>query len=138
MSLLERIVDMMDASDLDTNVGGPVLEALILAYGMSERFDDALWVFSSINGPTNGPCLRAILSACSLANPPRWETALEILHTSDMVHGAMGPARMDTRALAFAVIACAKANQWREGLNILDLYGRPSMRYVCVSLPQYS
>ena len=123
--MLERVWQCLDATEMKVSMTGPLLEALILAYGMNDRFDDALWVFGMIHGPTGGPCLRAILSACSLADPPRWKTALNLLHSSDVAEGAGGPTRMDFRALAFAIITCAKADQWEEGLTILELYGVP-------------
>lgn len=127
LQLLERLWHTLEAAEMKVASTGPLIEALILAYGMTGRFDDALWVFNMIHGPTGGPCLRAMLSACSLATPPRWETALDLLHTSDVIEGGGGgPAGMDFRALAFAIITCAKADQWEEALTILDLYGVPA------------
>ena len=123
LSLLESIVDLMDATEFSVKTAGPILEALIMEYGMNDRFDDALWVFNMICGPTNGPCLRAILSACALVTD-RWEDALAILHTSDIVEGARGPARVDMRAIGFAMLACSKSGHWEEAMNLLELYGR--------------
>lgn len=37
-----------------------------------------------------------------------------------------GPGRISVRALSHAVIACAKANQWEEALNLIELYGNES------------
>ncbi|KAI2512794.1 PPR repeat [Fragilaria crotonensis] len=122
LSLLESVLGHMSPSDFSVKVAGPILEALILEYGMSDRFDDALSVFERISGPTNGPCLRAILSACALA-PDRWEVALDLLHSCDIVEGARGPARLDMRAIGFAMLACSKSGQWEEALNLLELYG---------------
>ena len=122
LSLLESVLRLMSPSDFSVKVAGPILEALILEYGMSDRFDDALSLFERISGPTNGPCLRAILSACALA-PDRWEVALDLLHTCDIVEGARGPARVDMRAIGFAMLACSKSGQWEEALNLLELYG---------------
>ena len=34
-----------------------------------------------------------------------------------------GPGRISTRALSYAVIACARANQFNEAFNIIELYG---------------
>ena len=124
LSLLETVFDHMEPTDFAAQLSGPILEALILFYGMNDRFDDALEVFEKIYGPANGPCLRAILSACSLSR--RWEEAISILHTSDIVEGAAGPARLDMRAIGFAVIACAKSGEVDEASNLLELYGRPS------------
>ena len=99
LSLLESVLALMNTSDFSVKVAGLILEALILQYGMSNRFDDALSVFERICGPTKRPCLRAILSACALA-PDQWEVALELLH-----------------------VACSKSGQWEEAMNLLELYG---------------
>jgi pentatricopeptide repeat domain-containing protein 1 len=123
LDLLETIMSRMEASDFSVKTAGPILEAVILEYGMNDRFDDALWVFEMIYGPTNGPCLRAILSACALSY--RWQEAISILHTSDIVDCAVGPALVDTRAIGFAILACSKSGEWQEGLNLLHLYGQP-------------
>lgn len=37
-----------------------------------------------------------------------------------------GPGRISVRALSYAVIACAKADQWEEALNLIELYGNKS------------
>jgi hypothetical protein len=39
------------------------------------------------------------------------------------------PGRISVRALSCAVIACAKANQWEEALNLIELYGNESYSY---------
>ena len=117
-------MSQMDVSEMRSSLGGRVLEAMIITYGMQQRFDDALWVFDMITGPADGPCLRAMLSACSMASPPRWQVAIEIIHTSDIVESAKGPAKIDPRAIGFAMISCAKAEEWEEAYNLLFLYGR--------------
>ena len=122
----------MDASEMRSNLGGRVLEAMIISYGMQRRFEDAFSVFDMIAGQTDGPCLCAILSACSMASPPRWKEALQIIHTSDIFETAKGPAKIDPRSIGFAIIACSKADEWKEALNLLYLYGQspPSERLV--------
>jgi hypothetical protein len=119
---------------MQASLGGRVLEAMIINYGMQRRFDDAHTVFDMITGPTDGPCLRAILSACSMASPPRWEEALEIIHTSDIVESATGPAKIDPRAIGFAMIACSKADEWEQAYNLLFLYGQSTPSERCVAL----
>lgn len=131
--LLERILGQMEATEMHASLGGRVLEALIINYGMQRRFHDARRVFDMIIGPTDGPCLCAILSACSMASPPRWEEALEIIHTSDIVDSATGPAKIDPRAIGFAMIACSKADEWEEAYNLLFLYGQSTPSERCVA-----
>jgi len=130
ITLLERVLDRMDASEMRSNLGGRVLEAMIISYGMQRRFEDAFSVFDMIAGQTDGPCLCAILSACSMASPPRWKEALQIIHTSDIIETAKGPAKFDPRSIGFAIIACSKADEWKEALSLLYLYGQspPSER----------
>ena len=103
--------------------GGPIFEALINLYGSQGRFDDALLTFDAILGPINEACLRSILLSCSTARPPRWMEAITILHTSDVVESASGPGKVDQVALGHAIVACSKANEFEEGLTLLQLYG---------------
>lgn len=121
---LERIVSLMDPLEKTANIGGPVFEALIRVYGELSMIDEALEIFHMITGRVDAPCLRAILSACSIADPPRWEASISILHTSDIVEGSSGPGKIDQLALSNVIIACSKANEYQEGLNLLQLYGR--------------
>lgn len=121
---LERIVARMSSEERTSRIGGAVFEALISVYGSQGRFDEASKTFETIEGGVDGPCLRAILLACSKASPVRWLDATTILHTSDIVEGATaGPGQVDQIALSNAIIACAKANEFEEGLNLLQLYG---------------
>lgn len=120
---LTRIIERMSPVDLNIRSSGPVFETLIGLYGSQRRFDEALLAFDSITGQIDGPCLRAILLACSMASPSRWMEAITILHTSDVVETASGPGRMDQVALGNAIIACSKADEFEEGLNLLQLYG---------------
>ena len=46
-----------------------------------------------------------------------------ILHSSAIVSQARRPGLVSRRALSYAVIACAKADQWEEALNLIELYG---------------
>jgi hypothetical protein len=114
---LERITERMNADERTVCIGGPVLEASISMYGSQGLFDDALRTFETIVGCVGGPCLRAILLACSTASPTRWLDAATILHTSDIVEGTSGPGKIDQIALSNAIIACCKADQFEEGLN---------------------
>jgi hypothetical protein len=51
--------------------------------------------------------------------------AITILHISDVTESASGPGRVDQVALGNAIIACSKADEFEEGLNLLQLYGVP-------------
>lgn len=123
VALLWRIYEHMDGSARSIDIGGPIMEALITSYGKLGHYDEAKMIYNSINGPVNAGCLRAILSACSEADPPEWEECVEILHTSDIVSEAVSPTYIDSGALRYAMLACSRANQWEESYNLLQLYG---------------
>ena len=123
LTLLWRIYGTMKSSHRKVEIGGPILELLITAYGALGHYEEAFMIFNSITGPANAGCLRAILFACSAADPPRWEEALELLHTSDIVSESMSPGHVDAGALCNAMIATSKANEWKESLKLLRLYG---------------
>jgi len=125
IELLVRIVDRMNTRERTSRIGGALFEALISAYGSQGRFEEALRTYETIIGRVDGPCLRAILLACGQASPARWLDAATILHTSDIVEGTSGPGKIDQIALSNAIIACSKADQFEEGLNLLSLYGIP-------------
>lgn len=134
LEVLESIFEGMKGADRFVDVGGPVIEALINEYGRHGAYSEAERVFDMINGPANGPCLRAILNACATADPePRWEEAVSILHSSDITLNAIGPGHTDQEALGNAMIACSKADRWQEGLNLLLLYGVRTKRHHCIS-----
>lgn len=119
----------MDASDRQAKVGGSVIEALIRAYASEpDGYSDCKRSFSMINGPVDAACLCAMLYACTKAEPSRWKDAVSILHSSDIVTGAAGPARIDVRALSYAILACATEDQWEEAMNLVHLYGLPLKR----------
>jgi hypothetical protein len=124
--MLEQILNSMDSEDRMIRVGGPIFEALRSFFGEQRRFDDSSRVFEMIRGPIDGPCLRAMLFACCTTSPPKWEDAVSILHSSDIVIGTSGPGKMDQVALSNAIVACSKAEQFHEALNLLQLYGIPA------------
>lgn len=133
LALLWRVYAMMGPRERQVNVGGRVIEALILAYGALGHFEEAMSVFESIKGPADAECLRAILVACNLADPPEWETALSLLHSSDIVEGGEGPALVEPGALCSAMLACSKADKWEESLQLLRLYGGNNASIVAVN-----
>lgn len=122
--MLQHILTLMNQYEMRASVGGPILEALIRLYGAGGKYVDARGVFEQIQGPVDAECLRAMLYACSAGEPPRWEEAVNLLHTSDVVEFTRGPGKVDSKALSYAILACAKADQWEEALNLAELYGR--------------
>ena len=121
-SFLEKIYQNMKVDDKHVSIGGRLVETYIFALGIERRYEDAKIVFESIQGASDAPILRSILFACSNAEPPAWEDALEILHTSDIFFQSRPPAYVDEVALAYAMLACSKADRWEEALNLLQLY----------------
>ena len=129
-ALLEGVLSGMPTRDRQVIIGGPLFESLIRAHGDSARSHGniaslraARMAFDSIVGNVDDACLSAMLLVCSSAKPARWEEAVTLLHTSDIIGGARGPGKVTSRALSYAVTACAKADQYQEALNLIELYG---------------
>jgi pentatricopeptide repeat domain-containing protein 1 len=122
-NFLQQIYERMKIGDKNMSIGGRMLEAYIFSLGSEGRFEEAKAVFDSITGSSDAPILRAVMFACSNSNPPAWQDALELLHTSDIFIQSSPPAFVDSVALAYAMIACSKADQWEQALNLLQLYG---------------
>mmetsp|Transcript_56092 Transcript_56092/g.135863 ORF Transcript_56092/g.135863 Transcript_56092/m.135863 type:complete len:1282 (-) Transcript_56092:1217-5062(-) len=117
-----RILDVLDDDELTVRVSGPIFESLITYYGTVGEVDQAFNVSTRIQGHLNSPCLRALLLVYSSTKPVRWEDAIELLHSSDITDGSTGPGLMDQVALGHTLVACSKADQFEEGLTLLDLY----------------
>jgi len=141
-ALLEGVLSGMSDRDKEVAIGGPLFESLLAVYGeilsssnggsgMHEKqraFRAARMTFDSIVGSVDDACLTAMLAVCSAASPSNWNEAVTLLHSSDIICGeARGPGKVTKRALSNAVIACAKANEWGEGLNLIELYGNCSV-----------
>ena len=126
LAYLWRVYALMDSRDRQVNVGGHLFEALIQTYGALGHFDEAMKVFDSITGLSNSACLRSILFACSAAEPPEWEMALSLLHASDIVDDGVGPGLVEPGSLCNAMLACSKAGEWEESLQLMRLYGEQS------------
>jgi len=122
---LSEILDQMSYSPGNKNCRGPIAQELISSYGATGQIELALELFESTEVDCDKMCLRAILKACSQSSPPRWLEATTILHASDILEGATGPGRIDPLALGHAIVACSKAGEVDEGLNLLNLYGKP-------------
>mmetsp|Transcript_3235 Transcript_3235/g.5931 ORF Transcript_3235/g.5931 Transcript_3235/m.5931 type:complete len:1086 (-) Transcript_3235:468-3725(-) len=126
-ALLDGVMSVMSEKDRGVLIGGPLFESLIRNHGNATdpgtSYQAARMAFDSIIGPVDDACLSAMLRVCSCVNPVKWEEAIMLLHSSDIVNKAMGPGLVSRRALSYAVIACAKADQWEEALNLIELYG---------------
>ena len=117
------MVKNMTVYETQGHIGGPLYEELIAAYASDGKIDEAFQVFEGIRGNVDLSCLRSMLRACGTVSPPRWEEAVTLLHTSDIVEGTSGPGKVDQVALGLVIIACSKANNFEEALNLLQLYG---------------
>lgn len=124
VNILEQIVMTLNGKDFQVIMSGPIFGTLIRAYGLLNDYDKAAQIFHSLDR-TNGQCLSAMLYVCSTSSPARWQDALVILHCSDIIVGRKGSRYVEAQALSYAMIACAKENEWEEALNILELYGCP-------------
>ena len=117
----------MSVEDRSVRVGGPLFESIIRNHGNTTdpgtAYQTARTAFDSINGPADDACLSAMLRVCSTSDPVRWNEALMLIHSSDIVSRAPRPGLVSSRALSYAVIACAKADQYEEALNLIELYG---------------
>ena len=122
LQLLESLLSGMEREEMQGRVGAPVFESLISLYGSLGRFEKASQVYDKIRGETDVSCLRAILVACGVASPPRFEEAITYIHSSDVVVGSNGSG-VDQVSLGNAIIACSKANEFEQALNLLQLYG---------------
>jgi len=119
---LQQILKDLDESERTMDKCGPIYNSLIRAYGKLNDFESALRVFEEID-IADTEILSSILFVCATVKPVRWQDAIIILHSSDIVTGSKGKGRVEYSALSYAVIACSKMNQWQEGLNLLDIYG---------------
>jgi len=121
IALLEGILTKMPVDDRNVHVGGPLFESIIRYHGAvtdSRRvYQTARRVFDLIAEPVDDACLSAMLRVCSLAEPVMWKEALEIVRMFPR------PGLVSTSALNYAVITCAKADQYDEALDLIDLYG---------------
>lgn len=131
-ALMDGVLSGMSDRDRSVNIGGSLFQSLIRHHGDQSEpgasYRAARIVFDSIIGPVDDQNLSAMLLVCSSAKPKSlWEEAVTLLHSSDIVWDAFGPGHISIRALSYAVIACAKADQWEEALNLIELYGNPTL-----------
>ena len=109
---MNEILSGLKENEKDIMMSGPIYNSIIRAYGSLNDPNSALRVFESIDR-VNAQVLSSILFVCSSVSPARWQDAIIILHTSDIVVGAAGRGRIEYGALTYAVIACAKENEWK-------------------------
>ena len=128
IALLAGLISKLPVKDRNVRVGGPLFESIIRnhenATDPKNSYQSARMAFDSIIGPVDDACLSAMLRVCSTAEPVRWNEALLLIHSSDIVSEASRPGFVSSRALSLAVIACAKADQYEEALNLIELYGK--------------
>ncbi len=126
-ALLDGVLSGMSVADRKVQIGGPLFEAVIRNHGNATNpissYQAARMAFDSIIGPVDDACLCAILRVCSTVSPIKWNEAIMLIHSSDIVSEARIPGLVSSRALSYAVTACAKANQCEEALNLMELYG---------------
>jgi len=108
---LEEILATLSKQERNVEESGAIYNFLIRGYGSMGKFDDSMRIFNSLER-SNTMCLCAILFVCSISTPARWNEALLIIHTSDIVAGAEGPGNIESTGLSYAIIACSKENQW--------------------------
>ncbi len=108
---LEIVLSTLNNKERDVEQSGAIYNILIRGYGSIGDFNSALSTFNSLDR-SNAMCLSAILFVCSMSTPARWNEALMIIHTSDIVVGAEGPGNIESMALSYAIISCSKENQW--------------------------
>ena len=122
-ALLEGVLSHMPKDECTIDIGGAIFLSLIRNYGnttdSSTSYSNARKVFDSIVGAADDKCLEALLRICSLSNDKANE-AIMLLHSSDVVNS---PGLVSGKALSYAVIACAKADQLDDGLTLMKIYG---------------
>ena len=77
--------------------------------------------FDSIIGPVDDACLCAMLRVCSSVKPAKWNDAIILIHSIIVNDAQMSGGMVSSRALSLAITACAKADQWAEALNLMEL-----------------
>jgi len=82
-------------------------------------------VMDQITGCLDAACFRAILLAYSTCPEIRWSEAVELLHTT-IIERSPAPGSVDQIALSHVLMACSRANEFEEGLSLLNLYGIPT------------
>jgi pentatricopeptide repeat protein len=114
----------------EVSIGGPILQALMNAYGAHGQYLQARKIFDAISSTRNDiGCVRAILFACGTAKPrPAWQQALVILHATNCTITSVSwgseariivlPSSTDATSVSSAMLACSKADQWQESLKL--------------------
>ena len=110
-ALNDIVCHYLNGEERNASISGNIYDTLIRTYGKMDAYDDAVRIFEMIQS-ANAQCLSSMLYVCSVVSPARWEDAIFLLHTSDIVPGASNRGRIDYSALSYAVIACAKENEW--------------------------
>jgi pentatricopeptide repeat protein len=120
-----RILRRLDPHERQLKISGPVFEALISLYGSIGDIEQVLHVKEQINGCLDAACLRATLLSYTRCSKGRWPEAVELLHTT-IVEGSPTPERIDQIALSNVLLVCSRADEYEDGLSLLNLYGIPT------------
>ena len=120
-----RILRRLDPYERQVKISGPVFEALISLYGSMGDIEQVLHVKEQINGCLDAACLRATLLSYTRCSKSRWPEAVELLHTT-IVEGSPTPERIDQTALSNVLLVCSRADEYEDGLSLLNLYGIPT------------
>ena len=123
--LLLEILNRLDKQEREVRISGPVFEALISLYAARGDTDKALAVMNQISGCLNAACFRAILLAYSSCPRSRWCEAVELLHTT-ITEESPAPGSVDQIALSHVLMTCSRADEFEEGMSLLNLYGIPT------------
>jgi len=119
---LLRILSRLDPHERQVKIGGPVFQALISFYGSKGDIEQVIQVKDRINGCLDDVCLRAILLSYTACSKHRWSEAVELLHTT-IIEGKPVQERIDQIALSNVLLVCSRADEYAEGLSLLNLYG---------------
>jgi pentatricopeptide repeat protein len=131
LAFLWRIYKLMDSHDRQMKIGSRILETLIQTYGALGHVHEAIHVFESISGLSDCACLRAIVFACSNSDPPEWKQALSYFHSNYI---GKRPNYIDSGMLCNTMLACSKAGQWEESLQLLRSYSDQCMDISIVAI----
>ena len=123
--LLLEILNRLDKSEREISVSSPLFKVLISFYAANGNIDKTLEVMDQINGSLDAVCFRAVLEGYSLCPQSRWYEAVELLHTT-IIKESPAPGIVDQIALSHVLMVCSRANEFEEGLSLLNLYGLPT------------
>jgi len=135
-NILLEILSRLDKFERQVSIGSPLFEALISIYARLGDIDRALAIMDQISGCLDARCFRAILFAYSCCPQSRCFEAVELLHTT-IIDETPVPGSVDQIALSHMLMTCSRADEFEEGLSLLNLYGIPT-KYLPDRFPHIS